>query len=477
MDAEVRGREFRTQLSVDVDARSAPAVSRQFGVWLGNEALPSNAVAFVDQSTLRIAVPGTLTAGLYDLRLMTPGGRWATLRGALTVFNPDSSANAGTAGIADAGSSRDGGGGSGGNGSSGSSGGTSSVVSVPPDSGGTSSSTDQAGTAGTNANSAVGGALSLKGGAAGVGGQLAAAGNAGTSGGTATTSSTVQVDGRYLRDVCGNVLLLRGVQQILGKELPEGNDWAGLIDEIAATGANAVRIHPNTSFLGVTGVDSVLARLATHNLIAILNPDSSAWLADPAVKSMLLKYQNRLILDAFGPGYDDEPKFVSDALAAIARVRGYGYQVPLVVLSNNYGRDLPAALTHGAQLVAADPLHRIVLGWDAYWGVNGWFQRLYGMTLEQGIAAAAGAAFPIQIGITLVADSGSTNTMDFAGAMTAAQANEIGWLWWDWYNPYGTEANLTTNGTSTSLLAVGQQVVHTHAASLSKTSIRPCTKR
>src|SRR5688572_7100260 len=38
---------------------------------------------------------------------------------------------------------------------------------------------------------------------------------------------TMRTEGRRLLDACGNVFVTRGVEQIFGNQLPEGNDWLG----------------------------------------------------------------------------------------------------------------------------------------------------------------------------------------------------------------------------------------------------------
>ena len=64
--------------------------------------------------------------------------------------------------------------------------------------------------------------------------------------------------------------------------------------------------------------------------------------------------------------------------------------------------------------------------------------------------------------------------MDYSAAMTAAQSNGIGWLWWDWYNPYGSANSLSTDGTVNHLTSVGSTVVNTHPASIAHTSVKAC---
>ncbi|HTV22701.1 MAG TPA: hypothetical protein VMG12_28625, partial [Polyangiaceae bacterium] len=47
---------------------------------------------------------------------------------------------------------------------------------------------------------------------------------------------TMRVVGNQLFDSCGQPFVVRGVEQILGNQLPQGNDWLGLVRQIASTG-------------------------------------------------------------------------------------------------------------------------------------------------------------------------------------------------------------------------------------------------
>jgi hypothetical protein len=73
------------------------------------------------------------------------------------------------------------------------------------------------------------------------------------------------------------------------------------------------------------------------------------------------------------------------------------------------------------------------------------------------VERAAALPFPVQIGIDAFADEG--DPVDYGAVMAAAGPAEVGWLWWDWYNPFGRRDNLTTNGTAASLTEYGRAVV------------------
>jgi hypothetical protein len=293
-------------------------------------------------------------------------------------------------------------------------------------------------------------------------------------------AATMRTSGRRLLDSCGNPFVVRGVEQIFGNQLPEGNDWLGLLNQIASTGVNAVRILAGTDTLAVSDVDDLLGAVAEHGMVAYVTPygnEGGGWLARPEVKTMLAKHEAYILIDAFGePTFDDRDRFVAEATSSLQRVRSLGYRVPLVVTANQFGRDLPSILELGPEILATDPLHNTVFGWQAYWSSNGYYQNTYGYSLEEGVSAAAAAPFPVQLGLDRVTDFPSDATADFGALMSATQANGIGWLWWDWYNPYGNENSLTVDGSATNLTSTGRTVVSSHAASVQKTSQRACSR-
>ena len=289
-------------------------------------------------------------------------------------------------------------------------------------------------------------------------------------------SSTMHVSGRQLLDSCGQPFVVRGVEQILGNQLPEGNDWMGLVREIASTGVNAVRILPGVNTLSLDDIDQILSFIGEQNMVAFLAPlgQGNDWYAQDEVKAMLKKHESFIIIDAYGePQYDDVDRWRSEAKAALAELRALGYDVPLTVTANQFGRALPSLFDYGAEILGADPLHNTFLGWQAYWGGSGYYQDLYGYSFDEAVDAIVSSGLPIQLGLDHITDLPSTEA-DYGTLMRGAEENGIGWLWWDFYNPYGAENNLSQDGTAENLTATGGIVLESHAASIANTAQRTC---
>jgi hypothetical protein len=296
----------------------------------------------------------------------------------------------------------------------------------------------------------------------------------------ATPRATLQTSGRQLLDTCGKPFVVRGVEQIFGEQLPQGNDWLGLLDQISGSGVNAVRILAGTDTLGVDDVDALLDRVAEKGMAAYVTPygkEGMQWLAGQSVRQMLAKHEKYIIIDAFGePTFDDRERFIAESTNAIRQVRSWGYEVPLTVTANQFGRDLPSLLELGQQIVDADPLDNTILGWQAYWSQSGYYQNTYGLSLSEAVEAVARAPFPIQLGLDHVTDFPAADTADYGTLLAATEAHGVGWLWWDWYNPYGSENNLTNDGTASHLTTTGSTVLATHAASVKNTAKQICVR-
>ncbi len=303
----------------------------------------------------------------------------------------------------------------------------------------------------------------------------------------ATDSDTLQVQGRYLYDTCGNRLVVRGIETGYWWAPSQANWLPALID----TGANAVRILWQHDKMTWADVDDTLATLTRAGVVVYWSigtipaghgitdyKDLNYWnIAD--VKQIYQKYKKWIVLDAVQEYDGNDTQWRDNAITRIRQLRSWGYDGPLDVISNMSGRNLPTLLAHGAEVEAADPLHKTIFGWQAYWyetghpdWANGWtYQGEYGMTLTQGIEAVASQTFPVQIGIEKWTEMTETQYLDYVGAMAAAQQRGVGWLWWNWA-PGGVGNNLTPDGIA--LNALGEQVVNTDANGIRNTSHRAC---
>ncbi len=302
-------------------------------------------------------------------------------------------------------------------------------------------------------------------------------------------SQTLQVKGRYLLDTCGNRLLIRGVEQGLWW----AESQAAVVDHIAATGANAMRVIVNHPAMTWQDVDDLFAKITGHQMIFYWSiydvppglgltgyTDINYWNL-PEVKALYQKYKKWIIVDAMQEWNGADADWAPAAIARIQTLRGWGYDCPLDVITGMCGRKLPLILTHGTEIEAADPLHATIFGWQAYWfiednpewGTDYWtYQSEFGMSLYEGIRQASLQNFPVQIGIEKYTEAGPDYYMDFLGAMASAQQYQVGWLWWCW--GFTGHQGMTSDAEARIFTDYGEQVAITDPNSIANTAVKAC---
>lgn len=326
-----------------------------------------------------------------------------------------------------------------------------------------------------------------------------------------TPATVLGVKNNRLVDIYGKPVVVRGYEMtmILWFETPgsiaENIEMTldTMTDNMIATGANAVRfLFPAGLRDGLTleKIDHYIGKMATNHVIVYLSIfgerrseldadgnsveydyyDSPAFFGNPDIKKILDKYSQWLVLDASQEcDFDDRERWERVSKEKIKEFRSYGYTCPLTVMSNTYGRDLPALLSERAQrIVDSDPLKAIIFGWQAYWGdytnrdtgdTSNWYEYYYQMSLEEGIRQASIAPYPIQIGLDYLADAESY--VDYRSAMKVAEETGMGWLWWNWYPVWGGN-NLSNDGSLESLTDFGREVIYTDENSVQNTAIK-----
>lgn len=264
-------------------------------------------------------------------------------------------------------------------------------------------------------------------------GEVTSGGGGGGGGPVIDPTGQVAFIGRNIYNAASARILPRGPELTF----PE-SDITDL-DNIAATGANAIRVLVTVDALnGVTptSLGEFLARVRYHGMIAWVS--FYAWneganfavgaplgggnfynLTAPAgygtcsietpgpcylgmwdrqwVFDLMSEYRDVVIIDAMqeyknAPGTGDTPAgraaWRDDAISHITFFRERGYTQPLAIMSNFEGRDLAAIDEHHAAILAADTVTvngqpQIIFGWQAYWSPvgNDWYKTWQGSLL------------------------------------------------------------------------------------------------
>jgi mannan endo-1,4-beta-mannosidase len=276
-------------------------------------------------------------------------------------------------------------------------------------------------------------------------------------------------------------VIVRGVEQFFWNE-----GWLApwFVTEIGKAGANTVRILPLID--GNADGRPPLSLAQMENLIQL--GIQGRMLVDVAVnggktpdtylrsdvKTILQRYERNIVIHAVGEAYESTGlAWATRVKGVIGRLRAAGYKAPLYIMSIDGGRNLPAILQYGAEILASDPLKNVVFGWQAYWGQSSYYQTKYGMTLTQAMQSVRDASVPIQVGAAKVGDyiDGAVNYLPI---LADARTYGIGWLWWDWRM---SDGNLTTDGFNGHWAPGGQAVAVTDPASIANTSVRTYFQR
>jgi hypothetical protein len=175
-------------------------------------------------------------------------------------------------------------------------------------------------------------------------------------------------DGR-LYDPCGEELVMRGINHPTMYE-----DRAGrAMPEIAKTGANVVRLFWFGGHgIPFTALEPAIEAVLANGMLPMLELHDStgrweldpivAWWTEPAIVALIARHEQHLIVnianEATAP---NDVAFLRDYRRAISSLRSAGIHVPLVIDGGMVGRDYEQVLRHGDALLAADPLHNVLV--------------------------------------------------------------------------------------------------------------------
>jgi len=318
-------------------------------------------------------------------------------------------------------------------------------------------------------------------------------------------NSALSINGRLLKDSCGETIMLRGVNH--------GNIWTtdlGVQEfaQIAKTNANCVRICLERKYVVYTGgnpvyedlrggqIDTIVQAALDQKLIPIVelhdftdgsaehsrvqtNLDSAVmfW-TKPSVMAALKKHSGFLILNlANEPEHweDTDKEFYDACSASVAGIRAAGLKVPVMIDGMHWGQDETFFLSNGngVNLLANDIEHNLLFSVHTYWetsvvpntGMADRFISMYNSNLPFVIGE-----FAYDVGNTC------TNTINYHLIMDLCQQYHIGYLYW-WWGFYNATSNtclsMTPTGTYAGLAAQGLEVAVTYSNSIQNTSIRP----
>lgn len=353
-------------------------------------------------------------------------------------------------------------------------------------SGGASSSSRDPTTGGTAVSgvSTAGAPTSLAGAAS-----VAVAGMSGLVGAAGETSQAGHpgfwVEGRELRDPCGEKVVLRGVNEMV--IWGGSRDGRPFFDEIAKTGANVVRIVWNTTG-SVKKLEAAIQNALAAQMIPMPElhdatgdltklPQCVDYWVRSDVAAVLLKYQDRLIVNIaneVGHGSVTRNAWRTAYESAIERMRAAGIHVPLVIDAPTWGQNVNMLQSEGPTLIKGDPDHNLVFS------VHMWWDDPNGSRVTTELNESVALNLPLIVGefAQHAVYKCSSAPFDYHTLLALAQELEVGWLAWSWggvkNNDCATDGpfDMTTKGTFDTLEGWGLEVAVTDPNSILNTSVR-----
>lgn len=267
---------------------------------------------------------------------------------------------------------------------------------------------------------------------------------AGSGHGPASPRRTMRVEGTRLLSASGQPFVMRGINLQYGDAPTER---LPMIDEIADTGANTIRLllRRNTTAQELQqGLDRIVAR----GMVAVV----MYWEEDVTCKdglegfeAAMLRwtttwrevlsrpaYQDRLVLNIVNEWGepDAQDTFGATYRSAIAALRRVGYEFPLMIDAAHCGQNYSVFENGGARrLFEADPLRNMIFSGHAYWSYQtaAAQEAVIAVVQGQGLAFAWGefgqAAYQAEIG----------RGTDHRALIRHAEAHDIHYLAWSWY--------------------------------------------
>jgi mannan endo-1,4-beta-mannosidase len=303
---------------------------------------------------------------------------------------------------------------------------------------------------------------------------------------------TLYVEGRHIYSAAGERVVLRGVNEMFVWSSDPTGSW--VMEEIAKTGANSVRIVTTVDFPAAK-LDAAIANAIAHGMITMPEchsatgrwerlPDCVDYWTRPDVVQVINRHERWVLLNiANEAGRDVVPQeeFTRAYQAATAQIRDAGIRVPLVIDGAGYGQEYRILLASWEALNRHDPLGSIIVSAHTYW--NGTEEERKGH-YRYIIDTVTREEIPFVIGEGPTPTAWDCTPSPYQWAMTELDRAEIGWLAWSWGLQRNGDCNdppqfdMTHDGRYGNWKTeAGRVLAVDHPASIQNTSRRPCSIR
>jgi mannan endo-1,4-beta-mannosidase len=279
-----------------------------------------------------------------------------------------------------------------------------------------------------------------------------------------------------LYDANGNEFRMRGVN----RTHYDSNSSAG----IAKSGANAVRMGMYHESIGAATYINILKQHISTKVVPIVSmfyfPDNTSisctnstteftagvawWVANSAAFAPLSKYLIVNVANEWGPS--NSTVWRDSYISAIASLRAAGYLNTILVDTGGCGQDVNDLLKYASAIFNSDPQKNVMFAFHFYGlgegppystvaQMNTIFSELAALGASQGMAFAI-----TEFGPGRAIGPSPTNVTP-GQVITAAEANNLGWLAWAWDD--NNLAGTASNDSSFSMTYAGPGIYSTPA--------------
>jgi mannan endo-1,4-beta-mannosidase len=310
----------------------------------------------------------------------------------------------------------------------------------------------------------------------------------------AQTSKTIYTKGSNLIGVCGDTIILHGIDYA---PYNWGYDSTQLyLNEIAQTGANVVRLvwyaNSTAPYYTYELLDTVIHHCIQNKMIPILelhdltcSDDYNAlltlaqWYTSPQVTQIISAYQSSLIINiANEAGYvswDGNPtaalqtyKNTYDSIVHL--LRNANISVPIMIDAPDCGTNITIFDSVATTIISNDPLHNALFSAHAYWYS---YANNDSLTMLNLLTNAQSSGYPFVLGEIANYQDGNTvcqYSLDYTALLHICRQLNIGWLAWSWDNDVCAERQLSNNGLYNDLSVYGNDIVNNTNYGLSNIS-------
>jgi mannan endo-1,4-beta-mannosidase len=303
------------------------------------------------------------------------------------------------------------------------------------------------------------------------------------------TSNFIHTSGKYILGPCNDTLTIKGINYA---PYNWGYTLSDLkIDQIAQTGANAVRIvwywsNPGaTVYYNYVALDSAISKCIQHKMIAIVelhdftcgnNPSSltngSGWWTNSSVFPILQKYKQSVIVNIANEAL--QVNWTSNPTTALATYKSTyqniitnfrnvtGFDFPLMIDAPDCGQNSDAFITSNtaSDLITFDPKHNVIFSTHAYWYGYANNDSLQMATKINNVTAQN---IPLVLGeIANQQDDASMcqYNLNYKPLLNYCENKKISWLAWSWDHDGCPARQLSSTGNFSNLTTYGNDIIN-----------------